>query len=336
MIKRFVWVPVCLLLAAGFVFANGQTEKSAGVTPVRGTFYELYQSCPSNPFWVAVNNGAKSAAAALHVTLKIEDPLKCTGEIPQEDSLLTTIINSHPAGIALSVVSSTAFSSDIQRARALHIPIVAYNSLPVHNNFATNPVEAYVGQNNYEAGVALAKKTIPMFNLQSGDRVVAADNCYINRTCYERYLGIKSVMQPMGIQVDLMNLDYDISKSTGIVKAYFETHGRPSAVYCFGSASVEEVVAAAKELNYTKEQLPVAGFDDDAIANKYMLDGWYRLTVDQQPFLQGYDALVDLYSAVVYKEHPINMATGPEFVQNTASDRAKGWLAANVVKNTGL
>lgn len=336
MVKRFVWVPVCLLIAAGLAFANGQTEKAAGASKVTGTFYELYQSCPSNPFWVAVNNGAKAAAATLGVKLKIEDPLKCTGEIPQEANLLTTIINSHPAGIAMSVVSSTAFSSEIQRARSLHIPIVAYNSLPTHNDFAKNPVEAYVGQNNYEAGVALAKRTISTFNLQSGDTVIAADQCYINRTCYERYLGINKVLKPMGVHVVLMNLDYDIAKSTGILKAYFENHGKPAAIYAFGSASVEEAVNAMKELGYSKGQPPIGSFDDDPIANKYMLEGWNQITVDQQPFLQGYDALVDLYSAVKYKEHPINMATGPEFVMNTAADRGKGWLTTSVVKATGL
>lgn len=337
MIKRLAIVAFSLLVAAGAVFANGQQQAAAGATTqVKGTFYELYQSCPSNPFWIAVNNGGKAAAAMLHVNLKIEDPLKCTGEIPQENSLLTTIINSHPAGIALSVVSKTAFESNIKRARSMHIPIVAYNSLPSGISLTANPVQAYVGQNNYAAGEAIAAKTYSTFNLKAGDTVLAADNCFINQTCYDRYLGIKHVLAPKGIKVNIINLDYNISKSTGLMKAYFETKGRPSAVYCFGSASVEEVVNAAKALSYSKSQLPIAGFDDDVVANKYMLDGWYRITVDQQPFLQGFDALVDLYSAVVYKEHPINMETGPEFVQNTPADVAKGWLTPSVVKSTGL
>lgn len=336
MVRRILLVWLCLLVAADLLFANGQTEKTAGATQVTGIFYELYQSCPSNPFWVAVNNGAKAAAATLGVKLKIEDPLKCTGEIPQENDLLTTIINSHPAGIALSVVSTTAFASNIQRARAMHIPIIAYNSLPMNTDLQVEPVEGYVGQNNFAAGQALARRTIQLFHLRPGDTVLAADQCYINRTCFNRYLGIKSVLEPRGITVKVMNLDYNIAESTGIVKDYFENDGRPDAVYCFGSASVEEVVNAANAMGYTKDRLPIGGFDDDPIANKYLLDGWYRITADQEPFLQGFDALVDLYSAVVFKEHPINMSTGPEFVRNCAADRAKGWLTESVVRNTGL
>ena len=337
MFKRVLFVAISAVAIVGWAFANGQQQKAAGAsTKVNGTFYEVYQSCPSNPFWIAVNNGAKAAAAQLHVKLKIEDPLKCTGEVPQENSLLTTIINSHPAGIAVSVVSKTAFAQNIQRARKMHIPIVAYNSLPINTNLKKEPVEAYVGQNNYKAGQALATKTYSLFNLQSGDTVIAADSCVHNETCFNRYKGIKSVLQPKGINVVLLNLSYDISKSTGIAKAYFETHGRPAAVYAFGSSTVQEIVEAAKDLHYTKAQLPIGGFDDDAVANKYMVDGWYRITVDQQPFLQGYDALVDLYSAVVYKQHPINMSTGPVFVQNTPFDRSLGWLKDNIVKNTGI
>ncbi len=336
MLRRLAWVAAAFLVVTGFVFANGQQQASAGAkTKNLGTFYELYQSCPSNPFWIAVNNGGKAAAAALGINLKIEDPLKCSGEIAQENSLLTTIINSHPAGIAVSVVSTTAFAQNIQRARRLHIPIVAYNSLPAGWNPKTEPVEAYVGQNNYAAGVALGKRAYSLFNLQAGDTVVAADSCVINATCHDRYDGLKAALGPKGVNVVLLNMGYDIAKSEGIAKSYFQTKGTPAAVLAFGSATVQEIVLAAKALNISKSQLPIGSFDDDAISNKYMLDGWLRLVVDQQPFLQGYDAVVDLYSAVVYKQHPINMSTGPEFVQNTAFDRSLGWLNPSVVKNTG-
>ena len=143
------------------------TKSAATTSSVKGTFYELYQSCPSNPFWVAVNNGGRAAAAVLGVKLKTEDPLKCTGEIAAENSLLTTIINSHPAGIAVSVVSPTALSANIKRARALHIPIIAYNSLPHDNNYSINPVEGYVGQPNYTAGQDFGKKILATYNLHA-------------------------------------------------------------------------------------------------------------------------------------------------------------------------
>lgn len=318
--------------------SSSQTAKtaSASSSSVSGTFYELYQSCPSNPFWVAVNNGGKAAAARLGVHLKIEDPLHCTGEIAQEQSLLTSIINSHPAGIALSLVSETAFQSDIKKARKLHIPIIAYNSVPHNVSYTANPVEAYVGQSNYAAGVALAKKAVKLYHLKSGDTVLTANNCPINASCNARFLGFKSVVGGMGVKLPNLNVNYNVSRSIGIVKSYFQLHGRPTLAMSFGSAGVESVVKAAKEMHYTSSQLPVIGFDFDPVTLKYMKEGWYRLTVDQQPFLQGYDALVNLYTAVRYKAHPINMATGPEYVQNTPTDAAKGWLTSSVVKQSGI
>ncbi len=330
---------VALLLGVSFVAAAcsstpSSSKKPAASSSVKGVFYELYQSCPSNPFWAAVNNGGRAAAADLGVTLKIEDPLKCTGEIAAENSLLTTIINSHPAGIAVSVVSPTALSANIQRARSLHIPIVAYNSLPHDNNYTVNPVEAYVGQPNYVAGQDLGKKAASLFGLHAGETVMVADQCYINVTCTDRWAGIKSVLP--GITVNVLNLDYNVPTSAGIVKSYLETHGDPAAVFALGSAGEQAVVEAAQDLHKTPSQIKMVGFDDDAVTNTYMTDGWVKLTDDQQPYLQGFDALVNLYTAVRYQAHPIDMSTGPVFIKHDSSDIAKGYFKPSVVTNTGI
>jgi simple sugar transport system substrate-binding protein len=301
-----------------------------------GVFYELYQSCPDNPFWAAVNNGGRAAALQLHVTLKIEDPLRCTGEIAAENDLLTTIVDTHPAGIAVSVVSTSAFSANIRRARAEHIPVIAYNSLPHDNNYTTDPVEAYVGQPNELAGEDLAIKAVSMFHLHSGDAILVADQCYTNVTCNDRYKGVEKIVDPMHMKVSVLNLDYNVPVSAGIVKSWLELHGKPALVVALGSAGEQAVVEGATPLHYTPAKLAMVGFDDDSLTNTYMVDGWVKVTIDQQPFLQGYDALVDLYTAAHYKTYPINMDTGPVMLMHTPADIAKGWFQASVVNNTGL
>lgn len=315
---------------------NAAATSSQTSSSVSGTFYELYQSCPSNPFWVAVNNGGRAAAAQLGVNLKIEDPVQCSGEIPQEESLLTTIINSHPAGIALSLVSNTAFSADIQRARALHIPIIAYNSVPHNYNKTANPVQAYVGQSNYSAGVALGKKSVKSYGLTSGSKVLVVDNCAINASCVARVSGFESVVDPLGVKVSTVDVHTNVTQSIGIVKAAYEANGKPDLVVTLGSDGLEPAVKAAQELGYSPGSPPFVGFDFDPVSLSYMTQGWYKLTIDQQPYLQGYDALVDLYTAVRYKAYPINMATGPVYVQNNSSARSKGWLNESVVNSTGI
>jgi len=328
------------LTALGTMAASAPTHATTshveGTSTSSGVYYELYQSCPDNPFWSAVNNGGKAAAAQLHVTLKIEDPLRCSGEIAAENDLLTTIVNSHPAGIAVSVVSTSAFSANITRARAEHIPVVAYNSLPHDNNYTTDPVEAYVGQPNEVAGEDIATAAVKLYHLHSGETVLVADQCYTNVTCNDRYKGVENIVDPMHIKVDVLNLDYDVPQSAGIVKSWLELHGRPALVVALGSAGEQAVVEGATPLHYTPSKLTMVGFDDDALTNTYMIDGWVKETVDQQPFLQGYDALVDLYTAAKYKTYPINMDTGPVLLVHDAADIAKGWFNLSVVNSTGL
>jgi simple sugar transport system substrate-binding protein len=329
-----------MLTTLGTATASAQTHATSSRAVAKsassGVFYELYQSCPDNPFWSAVNNGAKAAAAQLHVTLKIEDPLSCSGEIAAENDLLTTIVNSHPAGVAVSVVSTSAFSANIRRARAEHIPVIAYNSLPHDNNFTADPVEAYVGQPNEVAGEDIATDAVKLYHLHSGETVLIADQCYTNVTCNDRYKGVENVVDPMHIKVDVLNLDYNVPQSAGIVKSWLELHGRPALVVALGSAGEQAVVEGATPLHYTPSKLTIVGFDDDALTNTDMTDGWVKVTVDQQPYLQGYDALVNLYTAARYKTYPINMDTGPVLLVHDAADIAKGWFNPSVVNNTGL
>lgn len=315
--------------------ASAASSASSSTSSSLGTFYEIYQSCPSNPFWVAVNNGGKAAAAQLGVTLKIEDPVNCSGEIPQEEQLLTTVINNHPAGIALSLVSNTAFSADIQRARKDHIPIIAYNSVPHGYSTTANPVQAYVGQSNYSAGVSLGQAALKSYGISSGKTVMVVDNCAINASCVARVQGFKSVM-PAGVTVNTVDVHTNVSQSIGLIKSYYQTKGRPALGVTLGSDGLEPAVKAAIDLGYTPSELPFVGFDFDPVALSYMQQGWFKLTVDQQPYLQGFDALVDLFTAAKYKAHPINMATGPVYVQNTPADQSKGWLTTSVVNSTGI
>ena len=56
-----------------------------------------------------------------------------------------------------------------------------------------------------------------------------------------------------------------------------------------------------------------------------------KFTIDQLPFMQGFDAITTLYAAAKYDQPPLSVATGPVIVTSTE----KALLGANLVAQTG-
>lgn len=297
-----------LSLLAVAVAQTGARTSAAG----RTTFYEIYQGCPSDPFWIAVNNGAKAAARELHVHLVISAPTQC-GSVPGELSLLQGAISAHPAGIALSVIDPRAFGAAIQQAVSAHIPFVAYNSEPTKNNPKLNPYEAYIGQPNEQAGVGVGQHAITTFNLKSGDQVVVANQEPTNVTLTARYHGIKAALAKVGVKTAQIDSTNTVTTGITVVESYVRAHPTVKAIITLGPVGTAEVMGALNALGKTGK-IGVAAFDLDSVTLHYIEKGDIAFTDDQQPFLEGYDALMELYQQARWKAQPVNISTGPVYL----------------------
>lgn len=305
----YVGGTVATLALLGVALAQSATPIGAAG---QKTFYEVYQGCPSDPFWVAVNNGAKAAASDLKVKLVISAPTNC-GSVPDELSLLQAAISAHPAGIALSVIDPKAFGSAIQRAVAQHIPFVAYNSEPSPNNPAVNPYEAYIGQPNEQAGVGVGRHAITAFHLKSGDQVVVANQEPTNVTLAQRYTGIKKALAKAGVKTSQIDSTNTVTSGINVVESYVRAHPKVKAIITLGPIATAEVMGALNTLG-DAGKIGVGAFDLDSVTLHYIEKGDIAFTDDQQPFLEGYDALMELYQQAVWKAQPVNISTGPVYL----------------------
>lgn len=292
-------------------------------------FYEVNNGCASDPFWAAVDNGGNAAASTFGVTVHIVHPLDCESQA-EENSLLTTVVNSHPAGIAISETSATAFASNIQRARQMGIPVIAYNSMPPNNNTTQDPVQAFVGTGLYDSGVLWAREAISKFGLSSGDSVPIDDVCVTNIACETIVNGWNSVMKPAGVSSPIINIPQATAQAISTVHAYIVQHPGIKAIVSTGGDGSAEV-AALQQAGKKPGQIGLAAFNLNGKMPQYMSQGWLSFAVDQLPFLQGFDSIADLYSAAKYKQLPANIETGPAVV--TASDAPL--LTPSMVAQTG-
>jgi simple sugar transport system substrate-binding protein len=61
----------------------------------------------------------------------------------------------------------------------------------------------------------------------------------------------------------------------------------------------------------------IGGFDLTSTVLSYIEHGQVGFTLDQQPFLQGYDSIMELYLDATEGAAPVTIYTGPAFLTTT-------------------
>jgi simple sugar transport system substrate-binding protein len=319
--RRKVAVPLALVAASAIAGSGyAATAFAAGASSARaqgsdlGTFYFISHGCPTDPFWPPVWNGAADAGKRLGIKVDILHitSSEC-GSTAAEVNLLETAIAAHPAGIATTVTDPTAFSSALQTAAKDNIPVVVFNSAPTANGqpSATNPFLAYIGQQNYSAGQGLAQEAVKEFHLVKGATVVVVDHEPTNISLTQRLEGVRAVFRPLSIKPVVVTTSDDISQGASIVSAYLTSHKSVSVVLTLGTTGTDEV---AQAMASSGRHVKIGAMDLDSTTLSYIEHGTVAYTVDQQPYLQGYLSIVELYLDATEGAAPVSIATGPVFL----------------------
>jgi simple sugar transport system substrate-binding protein len=278
------------------------------------TFYFVSHGCPTDPFWPPVWNGAADAGKRLGVRVDILHitSAQC-GSTAAEVSLLQTAIAAHPAGIATTVTDATSFSPVLKTAAKDGIPVVVFNSAPTANGqpSSANPFLAYIGQQNYSAGQGLAQEAVKDFGLRSGAKVVVVDHEPTNISLNQRLQGVRAAFKAVGVTPTIVNTSDNISQGASIVGAYFTTHKNLGAVLTLGTTGTDEVVQAMSSSG-TKQKIGAMDLDSSTLS--YIERGTVAFTVDQQPYLQGYLSIVELFLDATEGAAPVPISTGPVFL----------------------
>jgi simple sugar transport system substrate-binding protein len=107
--------------------------------------------------------------------------------------------------------------------------------------------------------------------------------------------------------------------------AYLTAHPNIAGVFGSGDPTAN---AAAKVLSQRGIHMPVGTFDVDAEAINFIKQGWMTAAINQQPYLQGYGSVMDMYITTVLGLVPVNINTGTQIVTKDNVDALGKSIAA--------
>ena len=269
-------------------------------------------------FWDKIRAGAEDAAKSHGITLKYSN----NQNGPENATLVQNAIDSKVSGLAVTLSSADAVVPVVQKAAQAGIPVVAFNQ--GIDDYKEAGAKMYFGSDELLAGKTIGQKLAAddpsgktLCIIQAQGSVALETRCQGVKSAYPNTenLQVNGADLPSVQQTIQSKLAQDAS-ITNIV-----TLGAPIAL-----AALQAQEAAGN----TRAKL--ATFDLNQEAAQAIKDGKILFSVDQQPYVQGYQSVLMLWMNITNGNdlgggQPV--LTGPSFVDATNIDQILPYTANN-------
>jgi len=280
------------------------------------TFAMITHETPGDTFWDRIKAGANQAATDTGSTLKYSSDPDAT----KQAVLIQNAIDSKVDGIATTLVTPDALIPTVKKAVAAGIPVDSFNS----------------GTNFYQQAGSIAhfSSDEKLAGQQAGAKAKAAGAtkilCTIQQSgsvaLEDRCAGVKdSFPKTENIQVN----GADDSAVTSAIQAKLAEDKDINWIITLGAA---QALDSLKAMDAVKSTAKLGTFDLNKDAAEAVKAGKIQFCIDQQPYLQGYLAVTQLY---LYKKNGNLLGggkpslTGPTFVDTTNVDAILPFINEN-------
>jgi simple sugar transport system substrate-binding protein len=232
--------------------------------------------------------------------------------VPQMVDAFNVAIDDAVNGIACCIVDPTAFNSVTNKALAAGIPVTAYNAEAPAG--AGNNAMSYIGQDLYNAGVAVAKRILTY--VKKGDLVGGMISVPGSLNEQPRMDGAASVFKPAGIDFVQVGVGATEGPALAATEAWYRGHPDVKFMFSSGGSNGIAVATCIEKLGLAAKGIGGAAFDVGVPVLQEIQAGHLAFTVDQQAYLQGSMSIYELflYNITGGLITPVNIDTGAKYV----------------------
>jgi simple sugar transport system substrate-binding protein len=270
---------------------------------------------PGGGFETVVYNGALAAAADLGANVEY---VWSDWNPEQMVTQLSEAIATQPDGIAvMGHPGDEAYAPLVDEAEAQGIVVTSMNTqLPnLQAQYSSNGF-GYVGAILYDAGYSLGSESVSRFGLQAGDKAFVW-GLLAQAGRGERTQGVVDALEDAGLEVIYQEIDdatnaeasagvpvfVGIMSSNPDIKLVVTDHGNLTG-------TLETFLSSA---GLSPDDVFAAGFDLSSATVEAIRGGWTDLVIDQQQWLQGYLAVLQICITDNYAFTGLHIDTGAGF-----------------------
>ncbi|MFI7383732.1 sugar ABC transporter substrate-binding protein [Streptomyces sp. NPDC049813] len=284
-------------------------QGKAAVDTPRWTFAMITHSGDGDTFWDIVQSGAKQAALKDNINFLYSH----NDEANQQAQLVDAAIDKKVDGIIVTLAKPAAMKAAVARAEKAGIPVITVNSGSAESK--EFGALTHIGQDEKIAGEAVGDE----LNKRGKKKALCILHEQGNVGHEQRCAGAKETFK--GTMTNLYVEGTNMPDVQSSIEAKLQSDSGVDAVVTLGAPFAATAVKSAQDAGSKAE---IDTFDLNEKVAQGLKDGSLGFAVDQQPYLQGYQA-VDLLWLYRYNANVLGggkpVYTGPQIV--TKDEAAK-------------
>jgi len=274
--------------------ACGSSASSGGSGGSESTFgkhkaykFVFVNHVTTNPFFTPTQYGAADACKLYGCSYQWTGSE--SSNVNQMVNALNSAVTSGADGIAVALIDLHAFNAPVEAAIKAGIPVVAYNA-----DAPGNPRLVYIGQDLKRAGEEMGKRIVAAVG--SGDValfIATPGSANLQPRIEGAEKAIKASGKPITIHTVATGAAVPAEEST--INAYWLGHTNTKGMYAVDGGSTESLAKVMQKNGLAAKGVKAGGFDLTEATQKLLSEGNIEFTIDQQPYLQGFLPVQQLF-----------------------------------------
>jgi len=317
MFKKVSIILLAVSLLIGLMAFPAMAQESSD-DPVEIYFFP--GGSPGGTFATVVYNGAKKAEEILGDRVNVH--YRWSEWSPQQMvSQFQQAVAANPDGIAImGHPGDEAYRPFVEEAREKGIIVTSQNTtLPSLEEQYKGTGFGYVGQELYPSGQTLGKGCVNRFDLGEGDKALVW-GLKSKPTRGQRTQGVIDALEEAGLEVDYMEIsaevDKDASNGIPVITGYLQSNPDCDLVVTDHGNLTSSLRTYFESAGFGPDEIHGAGFDLSAATATGIESGYIDLVLDQQPFLQGFLPIFQIYLTEKWNFSGLHIDTGAGLIHS--------------------
>ncbi len=297
-------------------------------------FVYLTQTGIDNSFWQSIQKGMDDACVQFEADCQLLFTTP-NGDLQKHLQNLETVIEQGVDGIVTVIVNDDLYDEAIQRAKEKGIPVISANVDDTKGGEGSARA-AFVGQDLFDAGYILTKglfEKIPagqpvhaLLGLSRPGESWAEDRIGGAKKFLDE---AKAAHPDRQVTYEVIDSSNDISVTASRICQYVQGHPETNAYVDAGfwGAGAGECL---RDLGIKPGQLHMAMFDLVPVVLDEMKKGYVDLTIDQQPYYQGYLPILQLALMKKFGLSAFDVNTGKALIEPKDVEAVEKYVSMGV------
>ncbi len=308
-------VAAMVLEACGSSSSSSSAASGSSASAIFGVnqsyHFTMVNHVTTNVFFTPTQNGAADACKLLGCSYTWTG--SATSNVSEMVNAINSAVSSKVNGIASSLIDPKAFDAPIQSSLSAGIPFVAYNADEPQSGRLS-----YIGQDLFLSGQQMGQHIQKL--LPSGGQIALFIATPGAANIQPRINGaLDTLKSSPNIKPDVVATGADVPGELTKINAWASAHPSAKGMFAVDAGSTQGLAQTIQKLGLRAKGWKGGGYDLTPITEQLLAAGEIDFTIDQQPYLQGFYPILQLYmyNASQHLSGIAEVDTGLKFLDKT-------------------